>query len=236
MQHVSVRNLRHPLLIGFVFSAMLVISPARAEMVTHGFVLEASTMGLGADYVMGFGDHLQVRAGGNLFNYSYDVDGESTTGATAMNYSGDLKLRSAGATLDWYPTGSGFRLSAGLFLNQNEITNDATCNNAAVCELGNDTFAAAALGTVSTKISFAPLAPYFGLGFGNPLKEQGFSLLLDIGVLLQGSADVDMKSSGTCNSSSTCMEELKNEEKEIEDEIKNFKFYPVVNLGLGYRF
>lgn len=217
-------------------SLLLFSGTSRAELLSHGFALEASTLGLGADYVMGFGDHLQVRVGGNWLTYSYDVDGDAAIGNTALNYSGDLKLRSAGGVVDWYPMGGGFRLSGGVFLNQNEITNDATCNNPAGCELGSDVFLAAVLGTVSTKVSFAPVAPYFGFGWGNPLKEQGFSVLLDIGVLFQGSPEVEMKSSGTCNSNSTCTAELKNEEQEIEDEIKDFKFYPVINLGMGYRF
>lgn len=223
-----------------VFSALLlsgVCTTARAEIVSHGFALEASTLGLGADYVVGVGEHFQVRIGGNAFDISYSIDGSSATTAGKLDYEGDLKLTTAGPTIDWYPTGNSFRISIGLYWNDNRIQNRATCNEpSGNCGLGFSVFDRATLGTITADISFARFAPYIGVGLGNPLKQEGFSFLLDVGVMYQGSPNVSLSSDGACNSNSLCREELKREEQDVQEDLKVFRFYPVINFAMGYRF
>lgn len=231
----------------FAYHARLVVpmlvlfaacNTARAELVQHGFVLEASTLGLGGDYVIGLGDHFQVRVGGNKFNYNYDLDGTSSATEGELDYNGDLELASLGPTVDWYPTGNSFRLSVGLHWNDNKLANRATCNDPGPngCAMGFGVFDSLVLGTIYTDITFAEFAPYIGVGLGNPMKQQGFSFLIDIGVLFQGSPDVSLRSDGACNSDPTCAAAIESEEKELKDELKGFRFYPVLNLALGYRF
>lgn len=219
------------------FALTLAYGPARAEIVSHGFVLEASTAGLGADYVIGFGDHLQIRAGGNAFNFSYSVDGSSAATAGELDYDGDLKLRSAGPTIDWYPTGNSFRISIGFHWNDNRIQNRATCNDpSGDCDMGFSVFDRATLGTITADIDFATFAPYIGIGLGNPLKQEGFSCLLDVGVMYQGSPKVSLSSDGSCSSNPLCREALEREEREVQEDLKPFRFFPVINLAMGYRF
>lgn len=233
-----------PRVVRIIFASTLLLvgsaGPARAELLSHGFVLEASTLGLGGDYVVGIGDHLQVRIGGNKFDYGYAVDGSSRATEGGLDYDGDLELASFGPTIDWYPAGNSFRLSLGLYWNGNEVRNRATCNDPGGCEMGFGTFDATILGTISTDISFAEFAPYIGIGLGNPLKQEGFSFLMDLGVLLQGSPNVRLTSDGECNGPAGqlagCPEAIEREEKELKDDLKNLRFYPVVNIALGYRF
>lgn len=230
----------HCLLLATTFVLAVAANPVRAELLSHGFVLEASTLGLGADYIVGVGEQFQVRIGGNKFNYNYDVDGSSAATEGGLDYNGDLELASFGPTIDWYPTGNSFRLSVGLYWNDNKVRNRATCNEPAGCEMGFGTFDDTVLGTISTDITFAEFAPYIGVGLGNPLKQQGFSFLIDVGVLIQGTPDVRLTSDGECNGPTGqlagCPEAIEREEQELKEDLKNFRFYPVVNLALGYRF
>lgn len=222
---------------GVMLLMSMFCTQARAELVSHGFALEASTLGLGADYVLGLGENIHVRAGGNAFSFSYSIDGASTATQGELDYDGDLRLRTAGPTIDWYPTGESFRVSIGFYWNGNNIENRATCNEpSGNCGLGFSVFDRATLGTITADIDFASFAPYIGIGLGNPLTQEGFSCMLDVGVMYQGSPKVSLRSDGACNSDSLCREALKREEQEVEEDLKAFRFYPVINFAMGYRF
>ena len=70
---------------------------------------------------------------------------------------------------------------------------------------------------------------------------------LVLGVLMQGSPQAHMTASGkfdrltppatTVDSSNPSFQtQLKNEEKSLQSDMNSFKLYPVIDLGLGYRF
>ena len=63
----------------------------------------------------------------------------------------------------------------------------------------------------------------------------GFTL--DVGVLMQGEPNVDFNSTGgDLSNDPTFQANLKQEEANAEDDIKGFTVYPVLALGVSYRF
>ena len=83
-----------------------------------------------------------------------------------------------------------------------------------------------------------------GWGF-SPKNSGGLLITADIGVLLQGSPKVDLTASGTATyqgntvdlaEDPAAQEQVQIEEKRLEDDLAELDLYPVLSIGLGYRF
>ena len=241
-----------------IFSVGLLIGSAtvqaESEPAQWAVSAELSSTGIGADVIYGFTPKLQLRSGINAFSVSRDYtanDGNDIPD-DEVDYQGDLDLLTVGSVLDWYPSGKHFRLSAGLFYNGNEFKGNGRCESATGnCEFGDSTFNSALLGTVNAEVTFNRVAPYLGIGYGNPLQRAGWGVTGDVGILVQGKPNATLFATGGCNvvdddptglfvSQQACLDirdaEIADEEEKLQDTLDRFQVYPVVNLGVSYRF
>ncbi len=200
----------------------------------------AGTNGVGIQLHAGVTETLNLRLGFHHFSGSHDVDAEDSNGVKGdeLRYSGDLELNNLSLLADWYPWAGNFHVSAGGVLNNNDLTVDARCDNPSGCEVGGSTFSRAEIGTITTDIDVDEIGPYVGIGWGNPVGgETGIHWSFELGVIYQGEPSVEMSSDGTCGGFvALCRSALDKEEQELEDDLSDLRFYPVVSLGLSYRF
>ncbi|MCR4337996.1 MAG: hypothetical protein NUV91_09360 [Candidatus Omnitrophica bacterium] len=190
---------------------------------------EANSLGLGGKVIVKLTDQFNTRIGGNGFQYDYDAT------KSDVKYDLDLNLLNFSALLDWFPLDNGFRLSTGVIINQNEI--DATARRESSYTVGNSTYTSAEVGTLTGHIDFNEAAPYVGLGWGTPFgKTSNWSVMFDLGVMFQGSPDVDLGATGTLAGNAAFEADLQREEDDFEDDLAIFQFYPVVSIGIAYRF
>lgn len=174
---------------------------------------------------MGLSERINLRLGINSYTYSYDDTIDD------VRYDIDLELKSGALILDWHPFAGGFRLSAGMLSNKNGV--DLKATPTANVTIGGNTYPAAAVGTLDGDVSFKKSAPYVGLGWGNAVVgNTGLGFSVEIGALFQGSPDVKLSSSNGLVSQA----DLNQEAREIEDDLKNLKVYPVISVGLSYTF
>jgi len=239
-----------------ILASAAVTLPATAEDATGKSAISAeiSTTGIGLDYIFGVSPQLHLRASINGLQVNYDFEADDNNGVEndELKYEGDLKLFTLGGVADWYPFAGNFRVSGGLFYNRNEAKGNARCENAGGCEFGdeedsNQRFAPEQLGRVFADVEFNPVTPYFGIGYGNPLIKAGWGFSADAGLLFQGSPQVDLRSEGDCTvtilggiSAADCTamrdQRIEEEEQQIEDDVEDLQFYPVINLAVTYRF
>ena len=216
-------------LTAFVF--LCCTSPVAHAQLTDphlGVTLKAGTTGAGIDITKSILPNLNLRAGYNRFDYNADF----TEGG--VDYNGDLTLENVPILLDWHLFSGGFRLSAGAYYNNNNLDLESRANTSVT--IGNTVFTPAQLGTLNGDVDFGnPVVPYLGIGWGNAVgKGNRWGISLDIGVFYQGEPDVTLTQSGGLVAVSAA--DLALEEKQLEDELDDFKFYPVATLGLHYRF
>jgi hypothetical protein len=84
------------------------------------------------------------------------------------------------------------------------------------------------------EVDFRPVAPYIGIGWGNALgKEERWGILTDLGIAFTGLPDIELSATGP---DPTIQAEIAKEERDIQDELDAFKFYPVLSISLFYRF
>jgi hypothetical protein len=215
---------------------VLLVLPARAEVAIAG---KAGTLGAGVELTAGLAPQLNVRLGLNGYTYSDRRE------ASGIEYDGDAKLRTATALLDWHPGGHGFRLTGGLVYNDSRLEGTSIPPASGVYNIGGVPVPVSFVRTLHAKADFDPVVPYAGFGWGNavaPGKKLGF--FADLGVIFQGKADVtltsDIPANSPINTTPGARDALdiliRREEQDLEDDAADYQYYPVVAIGLSYKF
>ncbi|MBN2823709.1 MAG: hypothetical protein JXQ76_00170 [Campylobacterales bacterium] len=197
--------------------------------------LKVGTLGLGLDISKSITEKLNLRFNINGASYS------TTETEEGIEYDFDLELVTAGLLLDYYPMAGEFRVSAGAYYNGNEFTLDANAAGG-VYTIGGNTYDARGV-TLKGLLDFDELAPYVGIGWGNSTKKAGWGFSVDLGVMYHGEPNVDLTSTcdptqvaggtGTC---ATIDADVNAEERDLLNDLSDYKFYPVVSVGVTYTF
>jgi hypothetical protein len=193
--------------------------------------LKGSTLGIGGEVTMNLIPSVNVRSGFNAFNYN----GSATKSDIDYNYK--FKLQTIPVLLDLHPIAdSGFRFSSGILINNNKVT--ATAKSLTSYNIGDHDYSSGEVGTLTGKIDFNNVSPYAGLGWGNAVSKHGsLTLSCDFGVMFQGTPKVSLNSTGgSLSSNSAFQAELAKEETKVKDSTNDFKYFPVVSIGLAYSF
>lgn len=193
------------------------------------FGLKAGTLGFGAELAWRPVEWLDLRAGGNFFDY--DDEGAQA----GINYDATLSLNTYYVTGNFRFPLSPLRLTAGAFANNNEVrmvSQDMTSYYLGDNELP---YLPDEVGTLSSVTSFDSVAPYLGAGFDFDLFDR-LGLSLDFGVLWQGDPLVSMTATGLLAQDPGFMADLEAERQQLENEVEDFKAYPVVSIGFNFNF
>lgn len=191
-----------------------------------GVGVKGGSTGLGVDFVSSIGSSLNIRLGGSFFPYTKDGIYEDKD--VDIRYKAEANIETYSAILDWYPTSSGFHLSGGVYYNGTKVDGSAVPNEPYT--YGKRTFTPEELGTLTGEAKYkSNFAPYVGMGFGNPVKTgKTVGAFVRIGAMYTDSPDFRMNGTGM-------IEPTAAQDKNIEDGLRDFKWYPVVNLGLSIK-
>lgn len=194
--------------------------------------IKAGTLGIGLELTMEAMKNVNLRFGGNYFKLSTEIEVEDN------DYDLDLKLNSYTALADWFVADGNFRLTAGAFINENGLNGVALPSN--TYEIGDTVYTADQVGVLSAQVDFATVAPYIGIGWGNPLSDDtDLSFMADLGIMFAGKPRLDiMSTGGVLSNDPTLQANIEQAEQDFRDtdEISLLRFYPVVSVGLNYRF
>jgi len=190
---------------------------------------KVGTLGAGLEGIVNLNDNFNARLGVNAFEY--DDDGEESN----IDYDIDIDLFSLSALVDWFPFGGCFRVTGGAMFNQNEA--EVKAKSSANYDIGGTTYSLAQVGTLKGKVDFDEFAPYFGIGWGNPFGKKGnWSFAVDLGVMYQGTPNVALSTNGTSSALAPFIASLAAEQKQLENEIDGYEYYPVISIATTYRF
>ena len=186
-----------------------------------GTDIEAHLSTLGYGLGMGFqaaDSSIVARVGFNQFNKTY------TTTSGAVSYDGKLKLSSADLLADWHLFNGATHLTAGLVYNNNKV--DLT--SVGTYTINGNSYS----GTVNSTVTFNKVVPYLGFGWSGQPKNKGLSFKSDFGVLFQGRP----KSTVSTTDPLVTAADLATAQSDLDESLKNFKYYPVISFGIGYAF
>ncbi len=204
-------------------------TPKQLPKYRPGFalMLSAGTTGGGLSVGYTIRRQLAVRLGLNLFNYNGSLISGKETDDLQLQFDYKVKLQTVNLLVDLYPfKRSGVRLTGGVFYNQNKISffgapaKDVTLNNLV--------YTIAEIGTLDGAATFSTIAPYAGLGFGNPYTRHRLKFMFDLGIFYQQSPQISFVTTGYLTPS-------QDQAPVIQGNLKPLKYYPVVSLGLAYK-
>jgi len=200
--------------------------------------VRAGTTGIGLDYDVALSPRFGARIGYSAFNYDHGID------TAEVHYSGTLRLRMLTGLLDWYAFDSGFRISAGAVGGGTRL--DVTGRPAAggSYTLNGHAYSSADVGSLAGRVKFGhAVSPYVGIGWGNPAGAQHhLHFLADIGAIYIGTPRVTL--AATCGpaapaGSALCTQitdAVPAERERLAHDVRIAQWYPVLDVGLAYRF
>jgi hypothetical protein len=225
--------MKKPAFVAAGLLAVLLVSTT-AGATDLALTADLGTTGVGLHMSIPLYKSLNARVGFNTLNYSY-------AGSTSdVNYDFKLKLNTVDALVDYFPSEGSFRLTGGLTYNGNKVDATGKPSASGTYILNGNTYTAASAGQLDGKIDFRKIAPYLGIGWGNPIrKESGWGFSADAGVLFQGTPGTSLTSSGCTAPSNICNQlngDLEVENVRLHDKVNDLKLYPVLRVGASYRF
>jgi hypothetical protein len=151
-------------------------------------------------------------------------------------YDGKAKLLTGGLFADLHPGGGGFFVSGGAYVGKRKI--NLRAQPTAAVDIGGQTYTPAQVGRLDGEAKLSNLQPFVGLGFDNTfVGERGWGFRALAGVAFSKRPDVELTASGgTLSNDPTFQTRLRAEEAEARDDAKDFKYFPVVQVGLTRRF
>jgi hypothetical protein len=211
----------------------LAASSALPALADVSGAFRVSTLGAGLDFTTSVvPDQFSFRINANYFEYTHN---DSLSGT---RYHADLKLETAGALVNWYPTGESFFVTAGAYDNTSKIDVKAQSSNGNYTFNGA-TYSTAQAGSVNGKAKLGrEVAPYAGVGWGNSVgSSASWTFYGEVGGLFTGSPKLSLTSTGgTLSSDPTFRNNLEQERQRDQHDISWWSVYPVVSVGLAYKF
>ena len=202
--------------------------------------------GIGFDVATPLAQRFNLRAGASFFQYSgsYNVDG--------TNISGEAKLRSTNLSVDWFPFNNRFRISPGVILyNGNNLNATANVPGGQTFDLNDQTYTSSPSDPIhgSASLTFGNrTAPSITIGAGNMIPRHGdshWSLPFEIGMEYIKDPMLTLALAGSACQQGVCQNvgtnpqfqaNLQAENTDLNNDIHDLRFYPILSLGLAYKF
>jgi hypothetical protein len=205
-----------------------------------------SSLGFGPDLTYQFNPYLKMGISGNYFTLerkrTVKINGRVNGQRVKLPVptTGNLRMFSTGLLMDVHPFGGSFYVRGGAFYNGNQVNVKAQPKNETIY-LNDIPYQFDANGYGAGKVHFNRIAPYLGLGFDWALESA--AITLDAGVLFQGKAKAKVTAlegitAGGLHYMPTA-HDIFNFEREVEKQVNKHKvlqFYPVISLGVHFKF
>jgi hypothetical protein len=218
------------------------IGPDLRPFRSYAVGFRAGTLGMGVELATPLAGRINLRSGFNFFAFTdpFSIDG--------VSYNARLRLQSSQTTLDWFI--GGFHISPGFLYFKSRMSAPTSVGPGQSFVLGTQAF----LNSVDDPVNGASsviyprtFSPLLLLGYGNLLPRRGghLSLPVEVGVAYTGPPQISVALNGTACTTEGCVnfsqnadaqKFLKQEIQILNEDLKHYPVFPIVSLGLAYRF
>ena len=217
-----------------IIPALLPALNARNSDYHLGFRIapRVSTLGGGLEVAKGLSPWFGLRGGINYFTWQYE---EIESG---NKYNLDLELKSFGLFADFHPFKQAFRVSLGFLINGNGIDGIAKLGSGEKFDLNGVEYNLKD-NTASMALSYNTFAPYAGIGWDTTFGDYDrWGFVFDLGIVFSGSPDLVINATVDPSdpNAATFNSQKKKEVNELQDDLNQFEFWPVLSAGIVYQF
>lgn len=227
---------------------------------TVGVSVKMGVAGAGFDVAVPLARKFNLRGGASFFSFDHTFVSDGT------NYDANINLETAMLAIDWFPFGGAFRMSPIVQLyNGNSMMANLSVPAGQQFSLGDQNSYSSASDPVHGTANFllgdqggSQVAPGFTIGFGNMIprgKGQHWSVPFEIGFLyiqtpqillnFQGVSCTNQADAATAIPGPSCTNiatdptsqaDMKQEQTDIDNNLNELRFYPVLSIGVSYKF
>ena len=164
------------------------------------------------------------------------IDVERDQEVDDVTYGGRLDSGVIGGFVQIHPLESDFFVSGGALFGDRAVGLSAQPSGPVT--IGNQTFSPSEIGRLEGDADLGNRALSFGAGWDSTFSHvHGLGWRFMAGVAAGDAADVHLNSvGGSLSNDPNLQAQLRIEEGRIEDKAENLRFYPVVQVGLTWRF
>jgi hypothetical protein len=211
---------------------------------TFAFGIKGGTLGSGVEIATPIARSFNLRAGLNYtrFDVPFQIDG--------IHYDTGASFGSSQLTLDWFPFHRGFHISPGVLYFRNGLYGSASVPAAEHFTLDNVNYINSVDDPVGGAASFdyqKHFAPVLLFGFTNlvPRDRSRLSVPFEVGFAYTGAPTLSVNLLGTACTRQGCFnagsdpatqQNLKNELKDVDSKVGLAIVYPIITMGVAYRF
>jgi hypothetical protein len=213
-------------LVALAAGIVVLSSPVAHAREVYG---QVGTEGVGIGYSepLGTRDNVRAEFNGIAFSHSFDAGG--------LHYDGTAHIYHGGLYFDFFPAPStiGFRITAGALIGGDNV--DATATSPSGSYTINGVQYSTLGESIHAKAKFPTVRPYIGIGFGHtPVASKGFSAFFDAGVAYgRPKLDFDVPADIVAEAGQANVDA---EKQDLQNKADKLRWYPVVKVGVTYRF
>lgn len=195
--------------------------------------VHVGTTGVGVHIYQPLGSHFGLRLGGSFMPFHTDIVGNYANRDVSTDIS--AKANNVSLLVGWTP----FAKQRGFFRSFNIQVGGAYFFNLEGkmesqlvdgYRYGDIVVEPTRVGTITTNVNWKETVnPYAGIGWSNIVLDSRFSVSIDLGAYYLSKPTVTMDATGL-------LEESVSNEATIENNVKNYRYLPRVEVGFSYRF
>jgi hypothetical protein len=221
--------MRLPALLAAVALGALTATAASAQNSPIAVDVHGGTTGVGIGARYKLNDTFVLRADYDSLKHSDDFNSDD------VQYNGELDFKPFTFAVDVHPFRNSFFVSGGYVTGDRNVKLDARPTG--TTNIGGAPFTPAQIGTLRANADMGDGAPFLGLGFDNTFTRDGrFGFRVLAGAVLGDDPSVTLTSDGTYANDPAYKAALEKERQELQNDVKDAKTWPVLQVGLTVKF
>lgn len=175
--------------------------------------------------------YLAVRAQAAAIDFDADFKSSDT------KYTGKLRHNTGGGLLDVHPFQNAFYVSGGFVSGERKVRVNAEPSATQTIRINGVNYVASQVVGVNGDVRLGDSAPLFGLGYDNTFTHSGhWGFRAFAGAIIGDEPKVTLVATGPFATNAVLQSNLAAEQASVQHDARDYKYYPVVSLGVFYRF
>jgi len=177
-------------------------------------------------------DQLVLRGQGAFLDFDYGFHSNDA------HYAGRFHFNTGGGFVDWHPLSSPWLLTAGAVTGERKVKVSAKPTAVGSITIHGVVYPITEVGSVVGDVDYGDTAPLVGVGWDNTFFTSGHWGVRAIAGVAFGDhpPSVALHAIGPFANDPTVLSNLQAEQVSLRDHAGDYSYYPVVQVGLTYRF
>ena len=214
------------------------LAPAAALAAPDPLAAGRLAMGVGAgsnggsvEAAYALNRYLDVRAQGAFIGFDADFK------SSGVRYDGHLEQYTGGAMADLHPFANPLFVAGGFVSGARTLHVKASPTEAVSVRINGVSFPVDQVVHLTGDADLGATAPFAGLGFDNTFTHAGhWGVRAVAGLIFGQDPKVTLHASGPYADNAAVLAAVAQEQASLQSDVDGYRYYPVVQLGVTYRF